>query len=246
MNRSYRLLIVDPDVTYSNYLRKYLVGNTRLTVIGIANEGTTALKLIHSEKPDILLIDPLLPEIDGLTIIRNIVQNHLSIRSIVCLSQFYSQISVELARRSGASHYLYKPIDTDSLISLLIFCADIAEEMCNLSNIHEEIINSSEIHQKIRAILHELGFSSKLSGSRYIEESVATAHESPMMLHNIHSGIYQCIAESNHLNPANVERCIRTAIAAANSDGRLAAHINGVPTNKACIRYILSLLAAQK
>lgn len=245
MNRSYRLLIADSDVTYSNYLRNCLRGNSRLTVIGVANEGTTALKMIQSEKPDILLIDPLLPEIDGLTIIRNTIQNHHSIRSIICLSQFYSQISVELARRSGVSNYLYKPIDTDSLISMLIYCADIAEEMCNLSNIQEELTNTSEIHRKIRAILHELGFSSKLNGSRYIEESVAIAHESPMLLHNIHSGLYQHLAQRNHINPANIERCIRTAITAANVDGRLSKRINGNPTNKTCIRFILSLLAAR-
>lgn len=244
MDRIYHLLIVDADVSYSQLLKERLSRNHRLTVVGIANDGITALELIQSQKPDILLIDPLLTEINGLSIIQN-TNKYQSIHSIICLSQFYSPVSIELARRCGASYYLYKPIDADSLISVILHCADISAEMHDLDNIQEEISKNTRINQITCEILHELGFSPKLSGSHYIEQSIVIAHQSPMQLRNIHSGLYQSIAENEHTTPANIERCIRTAIASANSSGRLTALIRGTPTNKTCIRYILSLLAAR-
>lgn len=242
MNISYRLLIVDSDAEYADYLRRCLNQHTRLTVVGVAHEGTTALKMIQSEKPDILLIDPLLSEINGLTLIKNIRQTQPTIKSIICLSRFYSDICIELARRNGATYYLYKPIDIDSLTSILLEYTDIAEEIHNIESIPQEIINNNIIQRKIHEIMNELGFSAKLLGSQYIEESILFAHESPMLLNNIHSGLYQYISARKHTTPANVERCIRTAIFAANADGRLAERIHAAPTNKTCIRYILSLL----
>lgn len=245
MKRSHRLLIADSDVSYSNHLRECFNRSGRFNVIGVANEGTTALKMLRTEQPDILLIDPLIPEIDGISIIREAVQSHKAIKSIICLSQFHSAITVETAQRSGASYYLYKPIDTDSLISTLACCADVAEEMSHLEVIHQEINDNTEIHRIIRGILHEFGFSPKLSGSYYIEESIALAYKSPMLLRNMYSGLYQFIAEYTNTTAANIERCIRTAIAAADADGYLTKRINCTPTNKACIRYILSLLTAR-
>lgn len=245
MNRPYHLLIVDSDVSYCTYLRERINQHPRLTVVGIANEGITALELIQSQKPDILLIDPLLTEIDGISIIKNTLQSNEFIRSVICLSQFHSPISIELARRNGASYYLYKPIDTDSLISIILHCTDIAEEMHNLDHIQDEISKNTQLNRITREILHELGFSMKLSGSRYIEQSIVIAHQSPMQLRNIYSGLYKSIAEHEHTTPANIERCIRTAIASANADGRLTALIHASPTNKTCVRYILSLLAAR-
>lgn len=242
MNTPYRLLIVDSDILYTDYLRRSLNQNHRLTVVGVAHDGTTALNKIQSDKPDILLIDPLLPEVNGLTLIKNIRQLQPSIKSIICLSRFYSEICIELARRNGATYYLYKPIDIDSLTSILLEYTDIAEEIRYLESIPQEIFNTNNIQRIIHEIMNELGFSSKFIGSQYIEASILSAYESPMQLHNIHSGLYQSIAIQNQTSPANVERCIRTAISAANADGKLAERIHGVPTNKTCIRYILSLL----
>lgn len=245
MKRSHRLLIVDSDVSYSNHLRECFNRADRITVVGVANEGTTALKMLRTEQPDVLLIDPLIPEIDGISIIREAYQSHKAIKLIICLSQFHSVITVEAAQRSGASYYLYKPIDTNALISTLVCYADVAEEMSHLEVIHQEINDNTELHRVIREILHELGFSPKLSGSHYIEESIAIAYKSPMLLRNVYSGLYRFIAECTHTTSANIERCNRTAIAAADADGRLTKRINSTPTNKACIRYILSLLTAR-
>lgn len=245
MAKPYRLLIADSDIAYADYLKSCINRSDRLTVIGTAHEGRTALRMIQSEKPDILLVDPLLPEIDGMMLIQLISQSRSSTRSIICLSQFYSPVSVELARKNGASYYLYKPIDPDSLISVLINCTDITEKQSQFDNIREEISETSELSRKIHSILHELGFSSKLIGSRYIAESVALAVESPALLRKFNSGLYQCLALRDNTSPANIERCIRTAISAADTDGRLSRRIHGHPTNKACIHYILRTLEIQ-
>lgn len=242
--REYHLLIVDSDATYADRMTDCLSTTPGLKIVGTANDGARALNLLHSIQPDIVLLDPLLPELDGLSLMKAIQKMKIS-PTIVCISQFYTSISIELARRNGASYYVYKPIDPSALATVLIDCATAASEMSNRDQMEETISRNSELSRRIHALMHELGFSSKFSGSEYIAESVELASESPMILHNLTTGLYRQLAERNHISPACIERSMRTAIAAANADGRLAAKIGATPTNKTCIRFILSMLNLQ-
>ena len=65
------------------------------------------------------------------------------------------------------------------------------------------------------------------------------AMETPTILHNLRSGLYPILARKFNSTPASVERNMRTAIAAANSNGRLSEYIGEAPTNKNCIQYTL-------
>jgi two-component system response regulator (stage 0 sporulation protein A) len=219
--------------------------NSELKVIGSASDGLRALALIQSSKPDIILLDPLLPGIDGITLIKTL--NRLKSKPIIiCMSRFYTTTSIEIARENGASYYMYKPIAPNALTEIVIECANLVSNE-RTSNIESNNSNgNSELLNNIHAILRDLGFSQKHIGSKYIENSVKIAHESLFSLHNLSSGIYQKVAEDANVSIDSIERNIRTAISHANHDGLLGKKMGQRPTNKNCIRYILRQLDSGK
>lgn len=238
---NYRLIIADTDAKLVDQLTEFTNRNDELNVIGSANNGIHALNLIHSLKPDIVLLDLLLPEMDGISLIREL-QKMKNTPIIICMSRFYTPACVEMARNSGASYYVYKPIALSALTSILIECTRMVLEGRKEHSDQDSPIGSSDLLRRIHIFLRDLGFSPKHSGSRYIASSVAIAHESPIALHNLSSGLYRKLAEEENVSEASVERSMRTAIAHANANGILEARIGKTATNKNCIRYILSEL----
>ena len=239
-----RLLLVDCDSDYTKRMSEQFSGIPGMRVAGKANDGVRAMKMLESERFDVVLLDPLLPELDGISLLKA-MQKMKRMPIVICISQFYTSVSVELARRYGASYYVYKPIDLKSLSFIIQECAAMMEEKRQIEEANAEIGMKNEHLRRIHAIMRELGFSAKLKGSEYIAAAVAMAVESPMLMHNLSEGIYKQLMERMHTNASCIERSMRTAIAAANADGRLQALIGETPTNKMCIRYILRVLNSQ-
>ena len=98
----YRMVIVDTDATLVEQLSEFMNSKSELKVIGSANDGIRALDLIQSAHPDIVLIDTLLPEMDGISLIKQL-QKVKNTPVIVCMSRFYTPASIEMARNSGAN-----------------------------------------------------------------------------------------------------------------------------------------------
>jgi len=234
----YRLMVVDSDAEYANRIAGFLSGNAGFRLVGFASDGAAALRMFKRAKPDIILIDLLLPGMDGISVLKEIRRMKES-PVVICISEAYTSFSIELARRNGVSYYIYKPIEPDSLAQVMTECCSMASERRKIKQVREEISRSGELSLRIHNLLHELGFSFKLNGSEYIAKSVEMAMEAPMLLHNISSGIYRKLAEQMSVSPACIERSMRTAIAFANSEGKLTERIGSVPTNKTCIRFAI-------
>lgn len=236
-----RLLIVDTDTASAHALCSYLSRRPEFRVIGTASDGIQAQTLLESAKPDIVLMDLLLPRMDGICLLKHI-QSMKCPPIAICQSEFYSPTSIEAARRNGASYYIFKPLSIDSLTNILLEYAAMLNEAQKRQEDHKAIARSDERMSRIHHALQSLGFSSRYSGSAYLAESILLSMESPMMLHNLSSGLYRELSTRLSVSPESVERSIRTAIAAANAGGRLTRELGGTPTNKACIQHILHMM----
>ena len=239
--KRYRMLIVDADAAYCEYLLSALSEDKSIQVIGCASDGDRALHMILSDKPDIVLMDPILPGMDGM-----LLMNELKFSAcrpmIICLSRFYTSVSIEIARKSGASYYLYKPVRPDALVRIIIECAETYHQEHRYEEIQRVTSGESAVRHQIHTIMKELGFSGKLSGSQYIEDAIAITTETPTAINNLTSGLYAELARRDNTTASCIERSMRTAICKANANGQLARRMGSAPTNKACIRYILNVL----
>lgn len=236
-----RLLIVSADDPAAISLSETLSRYDDFEICAIAHDGLHALQLLSTIRPDIVLTDLLLPRLDGLCMIRQICAMP-NPPIVICQSDFHSRDSIEAVRRSGASHFILKPVSTDVLVVILREYLSIRQSKHAQSGAQKDSTDYNQHRLRVHQILHDFGFSPRYCGSSYIAESVLLALRTPSILQNMSGGLYRQLSENMHTTPSRIERSIRTAITATNVDGHLTRQIGSPPTNKTCLQFLLKIL----
>lgn len=109
-----RILIVDDANLIRQALNIYFKLESDLEIVGIAENGKTALKLIEELSPDIVLMDMEMPEMDGLTA-TNIISQRFPKTKVLMISSHHSQDYIDKALTAGANGYFIKHMPTEEL-----------------------------------------------------------------------------------------------------------------------------------
>jgi len=236
--KGYRLVIVDSEKAYVDGLASYLSENSDLEVLGTAYDGIGACRVIESTRPDIVLMGMTLQHVDGISLLKYMQKRKL-VSVAICLLDCCTTETLDVLRNCGVDYCLFRSVDYASIANVITEYADAAAASMQMQLSKTEVENEEPVRQCVHEIMRQMGFSSRYTGCCCIEESVMLAMETPTILHNLRSGLYPILARKFNSTPASVERNMRTAIAAANSNGRLSEYIGEAPTNKNCIQYTL-------
>ena len=116
-NRAVRYLVVDDSV----FARKNLIKMIELfggEVAGEAGDGLTAIAEFNRTKPDIVLMDITMPQMEGIEAVERIVRQHANAR-IVMVSSVGYQENILAALQKGAKHFVQKPVKPEVLYEIL-------------------------------------------------------------------------------------------------------------------------------
>jgi two-component system, chemotaxis family, chemotaxis protein CheY len=114
---SKRVLIVD-DAIFMRMKLKDILEKNGFEVVGEAQNGIEAVEKYKSEKPDLVTMDITMPEMDGVTALKEIKKADKDAKVIMC-SAMGQQSMVMDAIKSGALDFIVKPFDTDRVIKAL-------------------------------------------------------------------------------------------------------------------------------
>jgi two-component system, NarL family, response regulator LiaR len=104
-----KILLVDDHAVVRSGLAKFLLVNKDLELAGEASDGAEAVQRVALHSPDIVLMDLMMPEVDGITAMREIHQKHPLVKVFV-LTSFAEQNLVQGALQAGAIGYLQKNV----------------------------------------------------------------------------------------------------------------------------------------
>ena len=202
--KTIKLLVVDDNKDLVVTIKKYFE-NTNIIIKYEANDIEEGFKLIESKKEDydLILIDPLLPKVDSLTILERIKER--TNKKVFVISSYKDNELLENAKELNIVNYMLKPFDLNILekrLNMLI-------ENDNTTSIESE---HNTIKKKITKIIHELGVPSNLKGYNYIREGIMLVYYDPTLSSKITKGLYPQIAERYTSNESRVERSMRHAI----------------------------------
>jgi NarL family two-component system response regulator LiaR len=109
-----KILLVDDHAVVRSGLSKFLIVNKDLKLVGEASDGTEAVQMVALHKPDVVLMDLMMPGMDGIAATREIHQKHPEVKVIV-LTSFHDQNMVQGALQAGAIGYLQKNVTAKEL-----------------------------------------------------------------------------------------------------------------------------------
>lgn len=109
-----KILLVDDHTVVRSGLTKFIMVNKDLKLVGEASDGAEAIQMVALHKPDVVLMDLMMPGVDGITATREIHQKYPLVKVIV-LTSFAEQNMVQGALQAGAIGYLQKNITAKEL-----------------------------------------------------------------------------------------------------------------------------------
>ena len=114
-----RVLIADDQTLFRSGLARLLEADPRVQIVGQAVDGADVVKRVATLKPDVVLMDLKMPNLDGIEATRKIVSEHPDIKVLV-LSTFDADSYVLQALRAGASGYVLKDSQPGAIVSSLL------------------------------------------------------------------------------------------------------------------------------
>ena len=221
MNSCKKILIANENAEESQrILEKITTTDENLFDVQIANDGNTAMNLLKTSDFNILIVDLVLPQIDGFEIIETAKALNKNVKIIV-ISALASDIFVKKATSLGVSYFMLKPISLDVLMKRV---NDIMNEELQTNS---KNISNKEIEEKITNIFITVGIPAHIKGYQFLREAIKLSMGNPEIINSITKKLYPSIAEKFDTSASKVEGAIRHAIEVAWNRGKIE-NINSV------------------
>ncbi len=250
MEHATTVFIADSAEEFCTGLTAALQRADSFHVTGTAGDGEQAIRMIPERKPDVLILDLMLPKKDGLGVLKAIADMERR-PLILATSTFVSPYVANAAAALGVRYLTQKPCDLTDLIERM-------EELLGGEVIRfpsQRRVDKTNIESMVTCIIHEIGVPAHIKGYQYLREAIIIAVNDMDVINAITKVLYPQVAKAFNTTPSRVERAIRHAIEVAWDRGDLdtlqrffgytVSNTKGKPTNSEFIALIADKLQLQ-
>jgi two-component system response regulator (stage 0 sporulation protein A) len=220
--------IADDNERMVRLLGEIIKSDDELQVVGTAKDGEEAYEMIKHKEPDVVLLDIVMPKLDGLGVMDK-VNNDRTIRkhpTFIMISAIGQEKITEDAFNLGADYYIMKPFDNDMVLNRIKHVKNKSSKRntdMRKVNAYEkaEETRKPNLESDVTNIIHEIGVPAHIKGYQYLREAIIMSVNDVEMLNSITKILYPSIAKKYQTTPSRVERAIRHAIEVAWSRGKM-------------------------
>lgn len=220
--------IADDNERIRTLLDDILTAEDDINVVGTAKDGEEAYQLIKEKEPDVVLLDLVMPRIDGLGVMDKIRHDTTlkKLPSFIVVSGITKEPVPEDAISMGASYYIMKPFDSRMIIERV---RQIGSNNMQRGPVARTIPRSQPKPEKdmrnlehdVTDMIHEIGVPAHIKGYQYLRDAIIMCIKDMDLLNSITKALYPAIAKHYQTTPSRVERAIRHAIEVAWSRGKM-------------------------
>ena len=228
MKEKTTILIADDNQEFSQTLANYIHEQEDMEVIGIAKDGEEAVDMITNINPDVVLLDVIMPHLDGIGVLEKMDIIKCNKKPICIMISAVGQDKItQKAVNLGAEYYVVKPFDIELLIKRIRELKNFKPNQ-NINTFigreikqqYVEIPENGERSQEnlealVTNIIHEVGVPAHIKGYQYLREAIIMVVNDIEVINQITKSLYPKIAYKFNTTPSRVERAIRHAIEVA-------------------------------
>lgn len=224
MNVKISVVIADDNRELCDELSDYLKACPDICVAGVAYDGEEAYGLICQTRPDVAIIDVIMPKRDGISLMKRLANTKMAKRPMIIAHSVTGNMRVmDACYDAGAEYYLMKPQS----------CESIAETIRTLvpgkapGEVHSTLRAQPKLDEKpvdletlVTDFMHDLGLPAHIKGYQYIRTAIMMVVNNMELLNYITKQLYPDIAKQYGSTASRVERAIRHSIEVAWTRGR--------------------------
>jgi len=212
-----RILIADDNREFCLLLKECIEGQEDLELAGIAHNGLEVLDKVAQVLPDVIILDIIMPHLDGIGVLEKLNQMELERRpKVIMLTAFGQEKITQKVVELGADYYVLKPFNLSVLVNRIrqLTCHEGAQP-------HRIPPRGKNLDMEITGIIHEIGIPAHIKGYLYLREAILMVVQRVELLGGVTKELYPAIAQKYKTTPSRVERAIRHAIEVAWSRGNV-------------------------
>ena len=217
--------VADDNQRILDMLETVIGMDKELDLVGKAKNGEEMCQIIKNRHPDVVLLDLIMPKMDGLTVMERINQDtSLDKRPYFIVITAVGQEKItEDAFNKGANYYVMKPFNNEMLLNRIKSVRKMSRntERKNEDIITENTAGGENLETRVTNMLHEIGIPAHIKGYHYLRDAIMMAVEDMDVLNAITKVLYPTVAKKYQTTSSRVERAIRHAIEVAWSRGKL-------------------------
>ena len=215
-----QIMITDDNDEIRASLRAYLDSQQDMAVIGEAANGVDALRILNEKHADVLLLDIIMPQLDGYGVMEQLQLMQAEDRPrVIALTALNREDFIHRAMRLGVDYYMVKPAD------LTAICARIRDAARRQDPVGSDPVPfpmaARSVDDRLSNIFLSLGIPAHIKGYQFLREAVKLVLDNPDSINRITKELYPTIARRFGTSASKVERAIRHAIEVGGSRGRV-------------------------
>jgi len=252
-----RIIFADQNEDFRLLMADSVVNESGIELIDSTGDGAQLIKLIGEKKPDVVVMDLILQNKDGISVLREYAGKSGYRPAFIIVSAFMQEKIVAESAALGAYYFISKPCDVHEL-----FCRvrEVAAESRSEAGIvsvkgNKKAISDRKIESMVTEVIHEIGVPAHIKGYQYIREAIIFTVKDMELINAVTKALYPMVAKKFGTTSSRVERAIRHAIEVAWDRGDIevlqkyfgytVSNIKGKPTNSEFIALISDRLRLQ-
>lgn len=223
------LLVAENNPVLQEEIKKRIKCDDSINLLDVVSDGKDCLdKIALNNDIDVLVLDSVLPTIDGLELVKRIKGNYRNnVKKMIVTSGIINDCLLEFLNEYGIELLVMKPYDLDALVSKIKALvngfpnARYSLKINTTSSEKEEDFSKNKLLNDITHILHEVGIPAHIKGYNYLRTGIEEMYYSTDMQGKITKALYPYIARKYSTTSSRVERAIRHAIEVAWNRGNV-------------------------
>jgi len=218
MGKEIKLIIADDNRNICQMLQNYFQGQEDLTIVGVAYNGLEAIELIQTQEPDLIILDLVMPHLDGLGVLERLnARTTMKRLKVIMLTAFGQESLTHQAMTLGVDYFILKPFDLDILGKRVkSLTLDLPTSAPAQYSAISPVVTTggSELNlvAEVTNVMHKIGIPAHVKGYQYIREAILMVVDDVSLLGAVTKELYPGIAKKYDTAATRVERGIRHAI----------------------------------
>lgn len=206
-----KLMIVDDNREFCRLVRDYVQMQDDVEFTGAAYDGISALDMIRERKPDVVLLDNVMPQLDGIGVLNHLQSFHNDERpKVVTVTACPTDEFMTNAYKLGVNYAMSRKIDINEMIDR---CRMVVKNSPAEPN--SEKLTLEDVESQVTEMIHEVGVPAHIKGYSYLRAAIMLVLEDRQLIESITKLLYPTVAKRFNTSASRVERAIRHAIEVA-------------------------------
>lgn len=215
-----KVVSIDDNQEVRETLKNYFKTCPDLEFVGEAENGQDGYELINTLKPDAVILDIVMPKLDGLGLLEKLAQENIS-SNILIYSAIGNDAVVQKTFSLGAKYYIMKPCEAQDIATRIRQASKSSPSSVSVISAHSgSLITENNLESVITDIIHDIGVPAHIKGYNYLRDAITLCIKDDEFINSITKLLYPTVAKNFSTTSSRVERAIRHAIEVAWNRGR--------------------------